>query len=174
MKDHQKAVHTTSANNEGTIGWWKREPWKNYILEDHTSSLCVALLTFTEDVSRESAVFRASKALQKEINSKEKCKVSLTWMLGMIFCLWKPWSKIALEVNSVFPLAQQTKLTQFYNENFLLSNSVLMESRMTNLVPSTMVSWILSATVTSTRVDLSIKRLSNAKGQGQALANFFL
>ena len=140
------------------------------------SSLYVALLTFTEDVSQESAVFRASKALQEEINSKEKCKVSLTWMLGMIFCLWKPWSKIALEVNSVFPLAQQTKLTQFYNKNFLLSNSVLMESRMTNLVPSTMVSWILSATVTSTRVDLSTERLSNAKGQGQgqALANFFL
>lgn len=174
MKDHQKAVHTTSANNEGTIGWWKRELWKNYILEDHASSLCVALLTFTEDVSQESAVFRASNALQEEIYSKEKCKVSLTWMLGMIFCLWKPWSKIALEVNSVFPLAQQTKLTQFYNENFLLSNSVLMESRMTNLVPSTMVSWILSATVTSTRVDLSTERLSNAKGQGQALANFFL
>ena len=171
MKHHQKAVHTTSANNEGTIGWWKRELWKNYILEDHASSLCVALLTFTEDVSQESAVFRASNALQEEIYSKEK---SLTWMLGMIFCLWKPWSKIALEVNSVFPLAQQTKLTQFYNENFLLSNSVLMESRMTNLVPSTMVSWILSATVTSTRVDLGTERLSNAKGQGQALANFFL
>ncbi|RMX40688.1 hypothetical protein pdam_00020701, partial [Pocillopora damicornis] len=102
VKHHQKAVHTTSANNEGTIG-----------------SLCVALLTFTEDVSQESAVFRASNALQEEIYSKEKCK-------------------IALEVNSVFPLAQQTKLTQFYNENFLLSNSVLMESRMTNLVPSTM------------------------------------
>lgn len=169
MKDHQKAVHTTSANNEGTIGWWKRELWKNYILEDHASSLCVALLTFTEDVSQESAVFRASNALQEEINSKEKCKVSLTWMLGMIFCLWKPWSKIALEVNSVFPLAQQTQV-----DNFLLSNSVLMESRMTNLVPSTMVSWILSATVTSTRVDLSTERLSNAKGQGQALANFFL
>ena len=58
----------------------------------------------------------------------------------MVLCLQKPQSVRSFEVNSIFPLAEQTKSTQFYNAKFLSSNPVLVESRMTNPVPSTVVS----------------------------------
>ena len=58
----------------------------------------------------------------------------------MVLCLQKPQSVRSFEVNSIFPLAEQTESTQFDNVKFLSSNPVLVESRMTNPVPSTVVS----------------------------------
>ena len=65
---------STSADIVGRIGRWKCELRKNDISEDQANSLCFAASAFTEELSQEIAVFKASKALQADINSKEKRK----------------------------------------------------------------------------------------------------
>ena len=72
VKDHREAVHSTSANIVGTIEQWEGGLRKNYISQDQASSLCVAASAFGEELSQDSAVSRASKVLQAEINCKEK------------------------------------------------------------------------------------------------------
>ena len=74
VKVHQEAVRSTTANIEGTIARWKVELRKTDISEDQASSLCVAASAFAEDLSKDSAVSGASKALQTEIDRKEKHK----------------------------------------------------------------------------------------------------
>ncbi|PFX32352.1 hypothetical protein AWC38_SpisGene2763 [Stylophora pistillata] len=74
VKVHQEAVRSTTANIEGTIARWKVELRKTDISEDQARSLCVAASAFAEELSKDSAVSRASKALQTEIDRKEKYK----------------------------------------------------------------------------------------------------
>ena len=72
IKNHQEAVRTASANIDGTIARWKVELLKNEISESKASSLVEATEAFVVRITKDIAVSRASKALQKEIN----CKVS--------------------------------------------------------------------------------------------------
>ncbi|PFX17867.1 hypothetical protein AWC38_SpisGene17796 [Stylophora pistillata] len=74
VKVHQEAVRSTTANIEWTIARWKVELLKIDITEDQASSLCVASSAFAEELSKDSAVSRASTALQTEIDRKEKHK----------------------------------------------------------------------------------------------------
>lgn len=74
VKVHQEAVRSTTANIEETIARWKVELRKTDISEDRASSLWVAASAFTEELSKDTAVSRAPKALQTEIDHKEKHK----------------------------------------------------------------------------------------------------
>ena len=70
IKNHQEAVCTASANIDGTIARWKVELLKNEISESKASSLVEAAEAFVVRITKDIAVSRASKALQKEINRK--------------------------------------------------------------------------------------------------------
>ena len=70
IKNHQEAVRTASANIDGTIARRKVELLKNEISESKASSLVEAAEAFVVRITKDTAVSRASKALQKEINRK--------------------------------------------------------------------------------------------------------
>ena len=72
VKDHQEAIRATTANIDGTIARWKEQLLKNDILKAKATSLVEAAVAFVEQLSKDTAVSRASKALQAEINRTAK------------------------------------------------------------------------------------------------------
>ena len=70
IKDHQEDVRVASANVDGTIARWKVELLKNEISELQANSLVETAIDFVEQITKDTAVSRASKALQTEINRK--------------------------------------------------------------------------------------------------------
>ena len=70
IKDAQEAVRVATANVDGTIARWKVELRKNEISESKATSLVEAAIAFVEQITKDTAVSRASKALQTEINRK--------------------------------------------------------------------------------------------------------
>ena len=70
IKDAQEAIGIASANVDGTVAHWKVELLKNKISESKATSLNEATVAFIEQITKDTAVSRASKALQKEINRK--------------------------------------------------------------------------------------------------------
>ena len=71
-KDHQEAIHATTTNIDSTIARWKEELLKNDISDAKSTSLVEAAVAFVEKLSKDTAVSRASKALQAEISRKAK------------------------------------------------------------------------------------------------------
>ena len=67
-----KAIHATTANIDGTIARWKEQLLKNDISNAKATSLVEAAVAFVEKLSKDTAVSRASKALQAEISRTAK------------------------------------------------------------------------------------------------------
>ena len=72
VKDHQEAIRATTANIDGTIARWKEQLLKNDISNAKATSLVEAAVAFVEKLSKDTAVSRASKALQAEISRTAK------------------------------------------------------------------------------------------------------
>ena len=72
VKDHQEAIGATTANIDGTIERWKEQLLKNDISNAKATSLVEAAVAFVEKLSKDTAVSRASKALQAEISRTAK------------------------------------------------------------------------------------------------------
>ena len=72
VKDHQEAICATTANIDGSIARWKEQLLKNDISNAKATSLVEAAVAFVEKLSKETAVSRASKALQAEISRTAK------------------------------------------------------------------------------------------------------
>lgn len=68
--DSQEGVRVASANVDGTIARWKVELVKMKVSESRATSLVEAAIAFVEQIAKDTAVSRASKALQTEINRK--------------------------------------------------------------------------------------------------------
>ena len=66
IKNHQEAVRIASANIDGTIARWKVELLKNEIPESKASSLVEAAEAFVVQITKDTAVSRASRALLGE------------------------------------------------------------------------------------------------------------
>lgn len=139
VKVHQEAVRSTTANTEGTIARWKVELRKTDISEDQVSSLCVAASAFAEELSKDSAVSRASKALQAEIDRKEKHKSLVHMDISEGFVPSETSIREIVRNELRLPLAQQTESTQVDSAKYLSSTPVLMESKILKPVPSAMV-----------------------------------
>lgn len=72
VKDHQEAIRVTMANIDGTIARWKVELRKHELSETKADSLVEAAAAFVEKLTKDTAVSRASRALQAEINRTAK------------------------------------------------------------------------------------------------------
>ena len=72
VKDHREAIRATTANIDSTIARWKEQLLKNDILKAKATSLVEAAVAFVEKLSKDTAVSRASKALQAEISRTAK------------------------------------------------------------------------------------------------------
>ena len=72
VKDHQEAIRATTAKIDGTIARWKEQLLKNDISNAKATSLVEAAVAFVEKLSKDTAVSRASKALQAEISRTAK------------------------------------------------------------------------------------------------------
>ena len=69
-----KAIHATTANIDGTIARWKEQLLKNDISNAKATSLVEAAVAFVKKLSKDTAVLRASKALQAEISRTPKTR----------------------------------------------------------------------------------------------------
>ena len=67
-----KAIHATTANIDGTIARWKEQLLKKDISNAKATSLVETAVAFVEKLSKDTAVSRASKALQAEISRTAK------------------------------------------------------------------------------------------------------
>ena len=70
--DHQEAIRPTTANIDGIIARWKEQLLNNDMQNAKATSLVEAAVAFVEQLSKDTAVSRASKALQVEIKRTAK------------------------------------------------------------------------------------------------------
>ena len=98
IKDAQEAVRVASANVDGTIARWKVELLKKEISESKATSLVEAAVAFVEQITKDIAISRASKALQTEIN--RKVSRSEKWTTTKFSCLRRSLSETSSDTKS--------------------------------------------------------------------------
>lgn len=98
IKDHQEAIHTASANVDGTIACWKVELLKNEISESKASSLVEAAMVFVKQITK---TLRSRELLQLfKRRSTARYPEVKKWMTTRFSCLRRSPSKTSSETKS--------------------------------------------------------------------------